>query len=337
MAIQELPPRHLSFPFIIPVSVFVVVVADPVVVSSLHVSHAYDAFHASIHPIHPRKSTNQTAESLVSARLTPLHPFVSSILRLPPPPFQSFQPITNRDLRSQLLPVVVLSHRFPLFAITAATISRRAKLPRHTDAVDVPTPHFCSFAPGLTAAFISSQLYMETVVLKTYLQLHGQMQLCQVRLVRVRVEVEMQVQVPTQLPHPLQHSTVGCSLLAAALAATKSLNPGPKVLDWPSTKRECTAGSAIETASMRRSQQPTHPTPPGLKVAGKKMHSPDKPHSFVLLCIHLQTFNFKPAMSHGFASDNPTHTPASSSPLFSYAMSDMGMAVGRNRSLSLHA
>lgn len=166
MAFQELPPRHLSFPFIIPVSVFVVIVADPVVVSSLHVSHAYDAFHASIHPIHPihpRKSANQTAESLVSARLTPLHPFVSSILRLPPPPFQSFQPITNRDLRSQLLPVIVLSHRFPLFAITAATISRRAKLPRHTDAVDVPTPHFCSFAPGLTAAFISSQLYMEIV------------------------------------------------------------------------------------------------------------------------------------------------------------------------------
>ncbi|KAK1528797.1 uncharacterized protein CCOS01_06631 [Colletotrichum costaricense] len=119
-------------------------------------THTTHSTHPSIHPIHPRKSTNQTPESLVFARLAPLHPFVSSILRLPPPPFQSFQPITNRDLRSQLLAVIVLSHRFPLFAITAATISRCAKLPRHIDAVDVPTPHFCSFAPGLTAAFIPS-------------------------------------------------------------------------------------------------------------------------------------------------------------------------------------
>ncbi|KXH63203.1 hypothetical protein CNYM01_08832 [Colletotrichum nymphaeae SA-01] len=127
----------------------------------------------------------------------------------------------------------------------------------------------------------------------------------------------MQVQVPT----PLQLSTVGSSLLAAALAATKYQPPDRKSSIWPSTKRECEARSATETASMRRSQQPTQYTP--RPQGGRKGR-----------CI---TFNFKPAMTHGFASDNPTHTPASSSPLFSYAMRDMGMAVGRNRSLSLHA
>ncbi|KAK7460137.1 hypothetical protein Landi51_00386 [Colletotrichum acutatum] len=327
------------FPFIIPVIVLVVA-ADPVVVSSLHVSHAYDTFHASIYP---RKSTNQTPESLVSARLTPFHPFVSSILRLPPPPLQSFQPITNRDLRSQLLPVIVLFHRFPLFAITAATISRRAKLPRHTDAVDVPTPHFCSFAPGLTAAFVPSPAlhWKRWVPL-----LHGQMQLRQIRLVRVRVEVEMQGQVPTQSSHPLQLSTVGCSLLAAALAATKSQpqteSPGLAIsserMQGGQSNRNCFYASKPTTYTPRPQGGRQEDAWLANCIARNMTNQgPDKPHFFVLLCIHLQTFNFKPAMFHGFASDNPTHTPASSSPLFSYAMSDMGMAVGRNRSLSLHA
>ncbi|KAK1690484.1 hypothetical protein BDP55DRAFT_628143 [Colletotrichum godetiae] len=262
-------------------------------------THTTHSTHPYIHPsIHPRKSTNQTTESLVSARLTPLIG-LSAPFSPPIPPFQSFQPITNQDLRSQLLPAIVLFHRFPLFAITAATIPRRVKHPRHTDAVDVPTPHFPASPPAsLRHSSKDSSTWKR--------------------------EVPFGLQTELQPTHPYSLENLftatwpdAASLSAAALAATMS-QPRTEALSWPSTKRECEMGRAIETASMRRSQQPA---PPGLKVAGK-----DAQRSISSL-----------PYPHGFASDNPTHTPASSSPLFSYAMSDMGMAVGRNRSLSLHA
>ncbi|KAK1475208.1 hypothetical protein CCUS01_16916 [Colletotrichum cuscutae] len=241
----------------------------------------------STHPsIHPRKSTNQTPESLVFARLAPLHPFVSSILRLPPPPLQSFQPITNRDLRSQLLAVIVLFHRFPLFAITAATISRCAKLPRHISTPLMFQLHTFAVSPPASLRHSSqAQLYMEkmgTLCIYSYMDRcsYAKFDWCE-------CEWKWKRKCKSQPSHrtPLQLSSVGWLQSSCCCSGCHQVStPGPKVLDL-AVYQERMRGGQSNRNCFYASKPTTYAVHP--QASRWQKHDESRPRQATFLCSPL--------------------------------------------------